>query len=182
MASASVRTTQAAAVSLEGSRRMCMRGISIADRYHRRRPLLLGREMREDGVRALAADDAFEVFAGGPPDPGDAAERDEQRLAPPRTDTTDLVHLGPQVALRSRSAVEGHGKAVRLVADPLDQEQRWTVHWQRDPVDQVPGEDQLLFLRNPDRHQIRQPKLLERLVGRGQLPLAAIDQDQIGEW
>ena len=75
--------------------------------------------------------------------------------------------------------MEGDGKPVRLVADPLQQEQRRIVGRQPDGLDVVPREDQLLFLCQADGHQVRQPERFERLVGGLQLALAAVDHDQV---
>ena len=43
------------------------------------------------------------------------------------------------------------------------------------------GEQQLFLLGDADRNQIRQPQRLERVVRGGQLPLASVDQNQIGK-
>ena len=43
----------------------------------------------------------------------------------------------------------------------------------------IPRVEQLLFLRDAHRDEVREPELLERGVRRRQLPLAAVDQDQI---
>ena len=45
----------------------------------------------------------------------------------------------------------------------------------------VAREQQLLLLRDADRDQPSQPELLERRVRGRQLPLAAVDQDEIGK-
>jgi hypothetical protein len=45
-----------------------------------------------------------------------------------------------------------HGKAVRFVADPLDQEQRRIVCRERDRFFTIAREQQFLPLRNPDRY------------------------------
>ena len=52
---------------------------------------------------------------------------------------------------------------------------------ERDRLRPVAREEQLLLLRDADRHQVAEPDRLERVVGRRQLPLAAVDQDQIRE-
>ena len=53
------------------------------------------------------------------------------------------------------------------------------VRIERQRLDAVAREHQLLFLRQADRDQIRQADPFERRVGRVQLPLAAVDHDQI---
>ena len=80
--------------------------------------------MREHGVGGPGADNSSELLARGATNAGDAAERGQQRLPPPRADPGDVVELRPQIAERARLAVECHREAMRLVADPLDQQQR----------------------------------------------------------
>ena len=70
--------------------------------------------------------------------------------------------------------MERDGEAVRFVANTLDQQQRGTVLRERDRLAAVAGEEQLLFLRDADGHEVREPERLERLVRRGQLPFAAL--------
>ena len=77
--------------------------------------------------------------------------------------------------------MERHRKAMRLVADALQQPQRRAVRIDADRQIAVADEDQLLFLRQADGDQVGQPDLLERLVRGVQLPLPAVDQDQVGK-
>src|SRR5262249_30510867 len=100
------------------SRRLRSRADSC--RLHRSQPC----EVRGPRVGRLRADDGRELFAGRAAPPREAAERREQRATPPSPDADDAVQLGAQVAHRAGAAVEGHGEPVRLVADPLDEEQR----------------------------------------------------------
>src|SRR5262245_42332941 len=74
--------------------------------------LPMGREMRQHRVGAFRPDHARQLFAGGAAHTGDAAERGEERLAPPRTDPGHDVELRAQVALRPRQAVERDGEAM----------------------------------------------------------------------
>ena len=50
---------------------------------------------------------------------------------------------------------------------------------QRDRVDAIAREEQLLLLGDADRDQPSEAELFERLVRRGELSLAAVDEDQI---
>ena len=55
---------------------------------------------------------------------------------------------------------------MRLVADPLQQEKRRIVFREDDRLRPVTRVQQFLFLGDADRHEIREPDLLERFVGR----------------
>ena len=82
--------------------------------------------------------------------------------------------------IAARLAVEGHGEAVRLVADALHQQQRRVVARQGDRVRaRSRVKQQLFLLRDARRPPGCQADRLERLVGRRQLPLAAVDEDQV---
>ena len=88
--------------------------------------------MGQNVVRRLRADHGDEILARRAADARQAAERDEQRLAPPRPDAGDLVEIGPEVALRPRLPMERDRETVGLVADPLDEEQRRAGRGERD--------------------------------------------------
>jgi hypothetical protein len=77
--------------------------------------------------------------------------------------------------------MEGHGEAVCLVADSLDQQERRALGRKRDGVVAVPGKEQLFLLGDANGHQARKSELFECAVGSGQLSFATVDQDQIGE-
>ena len=95
---------------------------------------MVGGKVREHGVRAFNTDDADELLAGGATDAGKTAERDEQRLAPPRADTADRIELRSEVSLLPRLSVERDGKAMGFVANAANQQQRGAVDCQRDGV------------------------------------------------
>ena len=63
----------------------------------------------------------------------------------------DHVQIGSQIALRPRLPVERDGEAMRLVADPLHEQQRRALARQRDRVVAIAREEQLLFLRDARR-------------------------------
>ena len=92
-------------------------------------------------------------------------------------DARHVVELRPQVAHGARLAVERDGEAVRLVADPLQQEQGRARRgrapaarsWSRVKTSSS-------FLARPTATRFASPSALERGVGGGQLPLAAVDQ------
>src|SRR5689334_6056847 len=77
--------------------------------------------------------------------------------------------------------MERDRKTMRLVANALQQSQRIAVWIERERLDAVAREHQLLFLGETDRYQVRQTDRLERRVCGIQLPLAAVDDDQIGK-
>src|SRR4029078_2504991 len=114
-----------------------------------------------------------------------AARRRRSRRGPSadrgRAAAGDLVEPGAQIAPGARLTMEGDGEAVRLVADPGDEEQRRAVCRQRDRVRVIAREDQFLLLGAPGGKEVGEPELLQRLVRRRELPLATVDQDQIGE-
>ncbi len=116
-----------------------------------------GSEIRQHGVGPFGADHARELLARGAADARDAAERGQQRLAPPRADPGDLVELRPQIARRALLPMERHREAVRLVADPLDQQQRRALGCQRDRILAIAREEQLLLLGDADRDQVPSP-------------------------
>src|SRR5262245_31023563 len=135
----------------------------------------------QNPVRGFRPDDGNQLLARRRADARQAAEGDQQGLAAPRSDAGDLVQVRPQVALRARLAVEGDGEPVRLVADPRDEQQRGARRRQRDRIDAIAREQQLLFLGDADRDEIRQPELLERGIRGRELAFAAVDEDEIGK-
>src|SRR6185503_14771885 len=136
------------------------------------------REKGKNSVGGFRADDGRQLFASRTADAGDAAECGQQRLAPPRADARHVIELRSEIAQRPRAAVEGDGEAMRLVADPLHQQQRRIVCGERDCVLAIASEEQLFLLGDADRDQVGKAQLFERGVGGGQLPLAAVNQDQ----
>ena len=77
--------------------------------------------------------------------------------------------------------MERDREAMRLVANALQQPQRGAMRVERERLDAVAREDQLFFLRQADRDQVRQTDRLERRIRGVQLALAAVDHDQIGK-
>src|SRR6266542_6149191 len=78
--------------------------------------------------------------------------------------------------------MERHGEPVRLVANPLNQQQRRALLGERNRILAIAREEQFLFLRDADSDQAAEPKLLERRIRGRELPLAAVDEDQIRKW
>src|SRR5262245_33379761 len=72
-----------------------------------------------------------------------------------------------------------HGKAMRLVANTLNQPEGGRVVRQRDALNAIAREQQFLLLRDADRNQPLEAELLQRVVRGGELTFAAIDEDQI---
>src|SRR5580765_5702969 len=139
------------------------------------------REKGKDGIGHFAADDRLELLPRRAPYAREASERRQERPPAPRADAGDVVELRVQIAHRPRAAMEGHGKAMRLVADALNEEQTRLVRRERNRIVPVPRIQQLLLLGDADRHQIRETERLERPVRGRQLALAAVDHDQVGE-
>ena len=77
--------------------------------------------------------------------------------------------------------MEGHREAMRLIAYPLDEEERGAFGRERDRLVAIAGEQQFFFLRNADGDQVPQAEFLEGRIRRRQLPLAAVDEDKVGE-
>ena len=63
-------------------------------------------------------------FARRPSHAGKAPESGQQRSPAPWPDAGDHIQIGSQVALRPRLPVKRDGEPMRLVADPLQEEQR----------------------------------------------------------
>ena len=133
------------------------------------------------GVGRLGADDRGQLLARGAADAGDAAEVLSSVLRRRGPTPGDVVELRAQVARRPGLAVEGDREAVRLVADALQQAQRRALGRAGDGVDRVAGEDQLLLLGQADGDEPLEAERAQRLVGRRELALAAVDDDQIGQ-
>jgi hypothetical protein len=70
-------------------------------------------------------------------------------------------------------------KPVGLVANALQQTQCRRFPGQREPLEAIAREDQLLFLCQPDRHEPLETDLAQALVGRRELPFAAIDDHEV---
>src|SRR5438445_12837068 len=70
---------------------------------------------------------------------------------------------------------------MRLVADALKKQQRGIVRRQRDRIDAIARVEELFLFRDADPDEIGEAELLERRVSGRQLPLAAVDQHEIGK-
>src|SRR6185436_4645003 len=151
---------------------------SISGKESRLRPT---REKRKDGIRHFRADNRRQLLARRAAHARQTAERRQQHLSPPDADAGHVIELASQIAHRARAPVERDGEAMRLVADALHEQQRRVVRRQRHRLLVIAREEQLFLFRDADRHEIREPELLERRVRRRQLTLAAVYHDQIGE-
>ena len=136
----------------------------------------------EDRVGGLRADRRDQLFAGGAPHAGEAAERGEQRLAPARADAGDR-RRAPSADRASSRDWRWNVIAKRCASSRI----RWISSSAGLSVasaigsDVIAREEQLFLLRDADGDQVRQPERLERVVRRRELSLAAVDQDQIGK-
>ena len=75
--------------------------------------------------------------------------------------------------------MKGHGESVRFVANLLDEPQRRIVFFERNRFLAIARIQKLFLLRDADRNQVGETKLLQRVVGGRQLPLAAVDQNEV---
>ena len=150
-----------------------LRDVDVQQGVIRLRPT---REKRKDGIGDFRADHGRQFLARRAPHARQAAERRQQRPAPARPDARHVVELRSQIAHRPRAAMKRDREAMRFVADALDQQQRRIVGAERDRILAIARVEQLFFLRDADRDEVREPELLERRVRRRQLSLAAVDQ------
>src|SRR4051812_6638791 len=100
--------------------------------------------MAQHGFGRLRADKGCQFFAAGTSDPRDGSKRRQQLLAPAWPDAWNVVERGTQVAHPARSPMKREGETVRLVANPLNQEQRRVLARQGDAIRAVAREQQLL--------------------------------------
>ena len=115
-----------------------------------------------------------------------AAEMREQRLALLRADAGDLLQRRRRARLAAPRAVALDREAVRLVADLLQQVQPGMIGRQVQHLVAIGKHDVLLAglalgtLGDADQPRVVQPLLGQHLGGDGDLPLAAVDDEQVG--
>ena len=131
------------------------------------------------------------VFAGKPGTPSSSScEAARKRSAEPKccriarrragSDPVDRVEDRLEGARVALLPVERDREPVGLVADPLEQLQPGVVTVEQDRLRPTRHEHLLLPLRQRDHGDPRQPRRrLHRLEGRRQLPLAAVDHDEV---
>ncbi len=121
-----------------------------------------------------------QLFRCGFQDAFDRPKAAQQRLAPCRTDAGHLVQPRSQPQPGALVAVRGDRKAVRFVADALDQVQRLRLARQHQRVG-LPGQEQLLILlRQPCQRDFpTQLEFLQHLHRPAQLAFAAIHDQEI---
>src|SRR5688500_13071598 len=78
--------------------------------------------------------------------------------------------------------MERHGEPVGFVANLLHQSEGRTLGRERNPFHAIASKQQLLLLRQPDGYEPVQSKLSQCGVGRRQLSLATVDENQVREW
>ena len=138
-------------------------------------------ELRVEVARGLLreAGNALELLLRGLEEALDGAEVPDDRAPPHRPDAgkplEDRLHrarapLAPVVAERD---------AVRLVADALEELERGARAVEHDRRREPGHEDLLLALRERDDRDARQVELLHRGQRRGELPLSAVDDDEV---
>src|SRR5256885_1824830 len=81
--------------------------------------------MRENFFGDFWRNDLAESLDSGPLQIGDAAELAEQFLNGAGTHAGDIAESGFCLALSAPLAVKGHGKAMRFIADLLNEMKHW---------------------------------------------------------
>ena len=139
------------------------------------------REELHDRVGGPGADDARQLLARRAADAGEAAELVSSALrrrgpmpgTASSSDRRSRVERCCRWKVTAKRCASSRMRCSSRSAGPCGS--------MRDRQIAVAHEHQLLLLREADRDQVREPDLLERLVGRVQLSLAAVDHDQIRE-
>ena len=90
-----------------------------------------------------------------------------------------MVEDRDEVALAAQLAMVGDGEAVRLIADALDEVERLAVARQHDRVALALAEHELELLGEADDGDVRMTRAPDDLKRRGELPLAAVDDNEI---
>src|SRR6266700_1491781 len=153
----------------------------------RRIGTLSGMELLVDFFRELATDplDLGQVLDARADHALQPAEPRQQLPAALDADPGNALQGGGRAAPGAARAVAGDGEAVRLVADPLYQVQASVVG--RKPHRAL-ADPQLLQARlslsplgDADQRDVGEAGLRERLFCRFHLPLAAVDEDQVGD-
>ena len=114
------------------------------------------------------------------PDPFDRAEGLQQGLLARLGDAGNLVEQTFADAFLEQKAVEAVGEAMRFIADPLEQLERSAIFRQAQREGTAGPINLLEFLGQSDDRLIVESEALQFFAGAGELPLAAIDNDQIG--
>src|SRR4051812_41690218 len=82
------------------------------------------REVCDHGVRRFCSDNGGELVTAGAPHARHGSKFCEELLPPAWPDAIHIVECGVQIAGGARLAMEGHGEAMRLIANSLDESQR----------------------------------------------------------
>ncbi len=102
-----------------------------------------------------------------------------------RADARNLLKRRGSTRFSASGTVAGNGETVRLVAHLLDQVQRWRVCGKRELVSRIVEVKSLQSgfaghtLGYPEQDQFRYGQLFEYLASHVELPLAAIDQQNV---
>src|SRR5450631_3976777 len=162
--------------------------VSVFGRFQCEWPSLPGVEVFINYLGETAPEAAYlcEIVDTGTQNPLQATELLQQLASLHRAQTRNGFEYRLTVAFRPLPPVSCDRKAMRLVAHALDQMQGMGVRGQQNrrvPARQV----QLLLARAPvralrdaDQRDTADTELSKRLVGFGQLPFAAVDQQYIG--
>jgi hypothetical protein len=128
---------------------------------------------------------AFELPEPGPGNRSRRAEMVQQCLLAASADTADLVEGGAPEGLRSLGAVRTDGEPVRLITQPLEEIENGVAWVERErrssrQEEAFPPGIAVGPLCDPSDCDIGNTELFEDAAGDIELPLAAVDQDQIG--
>src|SRR5271156_205660 len=128
---------------------------------------------------------SFEFPEPGPGNRSRRAEMAQQRLLAARADSVDFIERGAAQGLRSLGAVSTDGKPMRFVAQPLQEIEDGVARVERERrsswhEEAFPPGIAVRPLRDPDDCDAADAEFFEDTSGDIELPLAAVDQDQIG--
>ena len=129
---------------------------------------------------AIHAGCCYEFIDGCRLDLIKCAEVRPKTLPPLWSDADDVIEHGDEVALAAQFAMKGDRKAVRLVADALDELEGLAAARQLDRLRVPLGKDELELLCETDDRYVLVPCLISDDLERGgELSLPAVDDDEI---
>src|SRR5215510_16481504 len=142
--------------------------------------------MFDDHLRLLLPDERFQLGDRRLRHPLQTSEIAQQSLLQFLADAGNRGQLGSEIPRRAPLPVEADGEAVGLVADHPDQPHDGRSLLEKDGLVFPTLDQQMadLFVAparfdNAGDRQVRQPQLVQRGGGERQLPLAAVNEDQV---
>src|SRR5438552_6418685 len=119
------------------------------------------------------------LVQGGLTDAADAPEAAQQGALARRTDAVDVVEHAADGPLRTNVLVIGHGEAMRLVADALDEVEALRRARQQDRIRPRRHEQLLALLCERGDRYTQQSRVGERGLPGGELALAAVEDHEV---